>query len=98
MSKLDFNVDKTVVNLKGVPLRITYSVLKIFISSHRWSRITSLMFVSNEFFNSQGAFMKYLLVLKSFSIRQSKELLFRFGINVDSEIDCLSMIGIIQLI
>jgi hypothetical protein len=42
--------------------------------------------------------MKYLLVLKSFSIRQSKELLFLFGINVDSEIDCLSMIGIIQLV
>jgi hypothetical protein len=34
--------------------------------------------------------MKYLLVLKSFSIRQSKELFFLFGINVDSEIDCLT--------
>jgi hypothetical protein len=42
--------------------------------------------------------MKYLLVLKSFSIRQSKELLFLFGINVDSEIDCLSMIGIIKAV
>jgi hypothetical protein len=52
------------------------------------------MFVSNEFFNFQGAFTKYFLVLKSFSIRQSKELLFLSGINVDSEIDYLSIVGI----
>jgi hypothetical protein len=38
--------------------------------------------------------MKYFLVLKSFSIRQSKELLFLSGINVDSEIDYLSIVGI----
>jgi hypothetical protein len=46
-----------------------------------------------EFFNFQGAFTKYFSVLKSFSIRQSKEL-FLVGINVDSEIDCLSIAGI----
>jgi hypothetical protein len=35
--------------------------------------------------------MKWFLVVGSFSIRQSKKLSFVFGINVDSEIVCVSI-------
>jgi hypothetical protein len=38
--------------------------------------------------------MKLFLVLKSFAIRQLNKFLFGFGINVDSEIDSLSIEGI----
>jgi hypothetical protein len=62
--------------------------------SHRWSTITLLRFASDELFNFQAAFMKLFLVLKSFAIRQSNKFLVGFGINVDSEIDCLSIEGI----
>jgi hypothetical protein len=40
--------------------------------------------------------MKWFLVVGSFSIRQSKKLSFVFGINVDSEIVCVSIAGIVS--